>query len=277
MKRLKVSLSSSYELKADREQFEIFVNRRNKSWADQGIFIELVIWEDFLDHMSVDGLQAEYNKVMRESDIFVMLYHTKVGPYTASEFETAFGTFQENGRPIIYTYFKDVAYDATSIPERDSLSLKAFQAKLAELQHFPTVYKNIEGLLLHFGGQLDKLRDGGKIGGAATVAGERVKVVGAMGASAVTHSSRNLDADSKTYKMDRIHKLLDTSMNDTALQTFCMLHFALVHNNLTEGQTKLQRVNMLLDHANRRLKLETLLALMESTYPENYQQYAPYF
>lgn len=49
MRILKIFLASSSELLNDREQFEIFINRRNKSWVEKGIFLKLIIWEDFID------------------------------------------------------------------------------------------------------------------------------------------------------------------------------------------------------------------------------------
>ena len=103
----KIFLASSSELQEDRKEFEIFINRKNKEWVDQGVFLELVQWEDFLDAVSKTRLQEEYNKAIRECDLFVMLFFTKVGQYTAEEFETAFGQFQATPKPFIFTYFKD--------------------------------------------------------------------------------------------------------------------------------------------------------------------------
>src|ERR687895_384638 len=91
MLKKKLFLASSSELKEDRKEFEIFINRKNKDWFAQGIFIELIVCEDFLDAVSYTRLQDEYNKAIRECDIFVMLFHTKVGQYTEEEFENAFG------------------------------------------------------------------------------------------------------------------------------------------------------------------------------------------
>ncbi|MDJ0582954.1 DUF4062 domain-containing protein [Crocosphaera sp.] len=82
---LKIFLASSSELKEDRDQFEIFINRQNKKYIKQGIFLELVIWEDFLDAMSRTRLQDEYNKAIKECDVVVSLFKTKVGQYTEEE------------------------------------------------------------------------------------------------------------------------------------------------------------------------------------------------
>lgn len=163
MQTHKIFLASSSELKDDRKEFEIFINRKNKAWVDKGAFLELVLWEDFLDALSPTRLQDEYNKKIRQCDVFVMLFFTKVGKYTAEEFETAFGQFQATRKPFIFTYFKDAEISTGSANRNDLTSLWAFQDKLKALGHFQTVYKNTEGLLLHFNQQLDKLVDGGFI------------------------------------------------------------------------------------------------------------------
>ena len=57
--------------------------------------------------MSATRLQDEYNKAIEQCDVFVSLFHTKVGKYTEEEFGKALVTFKANGKPLIYTYFKD--------------------------------------------------------------------------------------------------------------------------------------------------------------------------
>jgi hypothetical protein len=106
-KKTKIFLASSSELKEDRKEFEILINRKNKQWVDRGVFLELVIWEDFLDALSKTRLQDEYNRAIKEADIFVMLFSTKVGPYTEEEFDAAVGQFKATNKPVVYTYFKD--------------------------------------------------------------------------------------------------------------------------------------------------------------------------
>jgi hypothetical protein len=153
----KIFLASSSELKDDRDEFEILINRKNKDWVSQGVFLELVMWEDFLDAVSKTRLQDEYNKAVQESDVFVMLFHTKVGRYTEEEFETAFGQFKATGKPFIFTYFKEAKPGAGSADRNDRASLQAFQDKLDALGHYKTPYRNIDQLKLHFTQQLDKL------------------------------------------------------------------------------------------------------------------------
>jgi hypothetical protein len=159
----KMFLASSAELKDDREQFEIFINRKNKDWVQKGVFLDLVIWDDFLDVVSHTRLQDEYNKTIRECDLFVMLFWTKVGQYTEEEFETAFGQFKEANRPFIFTYFKDAEISVASANKKDLMSLWAFQEKLGALGHFYTAYNNIDELKFKFNQQLDKLAANGFI------------------------------------------------------------------------------------------------------------------
>lgn len=171
MQKIKLFLASSSELKADREQFEIFIYRKCKAWYDKGIFLHLDIWEDFTDAMSAGGLQSEYNKAVAASDIFILLVHNKVGKYTSEEFEKAFGQFSETNKPFIFTYFKT---PYTTQNREDLQSLWAFEDKLKELKHFKTEYTSIEGLREHFGNQLDKLENNGFVKNKVSKAEEKI-------------------------------------------------------------------------------------------------------
>jgi formylglycine-generating enzyme required for sulfatase activity len=155
---IKIFLASSAELKDDRKQFEQLIGRKNKTLNEKGRFLKLEIWEDFIDAMSKTRLQDEYNKAVRECDIFVMLFATKVGRYTREEFETAFGQFQESGKPWVYTYFKTAPVRLSDIPPEDIQSLWDFQRRLKELGHFQTTYENSDDLENQFNRQLE-LRD----------------------------------------------------------------------------------------------------------------------
>jgi hypothetical protein len=83
--------------------------------------------------MSPTRLQNEYNKAIRECDIFVILYFTKVGKYTKEEFETALEQFKSTNKPLIFAYFKDVEIRIGSVDRTDITSLWAFQDALKTL------------------------------------------------------------------------------------------------------------------------------------------------
>jgi len=154
---IKIFLASSAELEDDRSGFEIAIGRENKKWIKKGVFLELIIWEDFIDAMSQNHLQKEYDDAAKESDIFVMLFFTKVGKFTAEEFQVAFGQFIATDKPLVYTYFKDASLNTGKMNREDSNSLFDFQDKLKELGHYKTVYTNTESLILHFFDQLETL------------------------------------------------------------------------------------------------------------------------
>lgn len=150
MKRIKIFLASSNELKADREQFERELYRKSKLWHDKNIFFHLEIWEDMSEKMSPTRSQDEYNKEIKNGDLFVLLAHTKVGMYTDEEFETAFGAFQKTKKPFIFTYFKN-----SEVPTADSLEV--FKNKLKDLGHFYGSYTNFDNLWKQFNKELDRL------------------------------------------------------------------------------------------------------------------------
>lgn len=158
-----IFLASSAELLEDRRALQILIAERNKTWVDRGVQLELLYWEDFIDAMSRTRLQDEYNHAVRGCDVFVMLFFTKVGQYTAEEFEVAFKQFQASAKPVIYTYFKSAPIAIDAVPLADLVSREAFKAKLLALGHFHTSYKSTAELELHFWRQLEKLADSGLI------------------------------------------------------------------------------------------------------------------
>ncbi|MEM7758671.1 MAG: hypothetical protein AAF298_11165 [Cyanobacteria bacterium P01_A01_bin.40] len=155
IKIIKIFLASSSELKSDRQQFEIFINRKNKEYIQRSIFLELVIWEDFLDAMSPTRLQDEYNKAITDCDVFVSLFKTKVGRYTEEEFLKALETFKSNNKLLIYTYFSDSPISISQITDEIS-SLLNFKKRLNELGYFYKSYKEISELKYLFDQQLNK-------------------------------------------------------------------------------------------------------------------------
>ena len=150
MKQIKIFLASSNELKDERDAFEREIYRKCKAWFTTGVFLYLDIWEDLSARMSLTRSQDEYNEKVKEADLFVLLAYSKVGMYTAEEFETAFGTFQSMQKPFIFTYFKDT--DSTVDP-----SLDKFKDKLKALGHFYSHYSNFDHLWTQFNKELDRL------------------------------------------------------------------------------------------------------------------------
>ena len=151
MQKINIFLASSFELKPERDRFEQEIYRKCKAWFDRGIFLHLDIWEDLSARMSSMGSQSEYNKYVEAADIFVLLAYTKVGMYTAEEFEKAFGQFQSTQKPFIFTYFKNTD-GVTTEP-----SLATFQHKLKELNHFYSPFQDADNLWNQFNKELERL------------------------------------------------------------------------------------------------------------------------
>ncbi len=96
---ISIFLASSMELKTDRNQIEIWVNRENKKLVRKGIFLKLNLWEDFLDAMSPTRFQDEYNKAVLDSEVVICLFATKIGDFTKEEFQVAFNSFKAGNKP----------------------------------------------------------------------------------------------------------------------------------------------------------------------------------
>ena len=156
LKTIKIFIASSAELQEDRKEFRTFISVENDRLHKQGIYVEILQWEYFLDAISDTRLQNEYNKAIRESDIALCLFFTKVGKYTAEEFDTAYQVFKDTGKPKIWTYFKEAPVDSGSITE-EIITLLSFKKKIAELGHFYTSYTNIDNLKYKFRNQLDNI------------------------------------------------------------------------------------------------------------------------
>lgn len=150
MQRIKIFLASSNELHTERERFEQEIYRKCKAWFDRGVFLHLDIWEDLSARMTITGSQGAYNKLVQAADLFVLLAYTKVGMYTAEEFETAFGQFQSTRKPFIFTYFKQT--DSVVDP-----NLEAFKQKISDLKHFYSHFDNVDHLWNQFNKELERL------------------------------------------------------------------------------------------------------------------------
>jgi hypothetical protein len=102
-----------------------------------------------LDAISNTRLQDEYNESLHDCDIALCLFFTKVGKYTAEEFDTAYQVFKDTGKPKIWTYFKNAPVDAGSITDEIN-TLISFKKKIKDLGHFHSTYTNIDNLINQF-------------------------------------------------------------------------------------------------------------------------------
>ncbi|MEM9546556.1 MAG: tetratricopeptide repeat protein [Bacteroidota bacterium] len=150
MKEIKIFLASSEELKTDRDAFERAIAEKSNLWSKHKVRFAPIMWENLSSRMSETRSQDEINEKIKESDLFVVLAYSKIGMYTDEEFETAFGAFQKNKKPFIFTYFKDINTNAEN-------SLQKFKDKLNSLGHFYSRYSDFNHLWNQFNQELDRL------------------------------------------------------------------------------------------------------------------------
>jgi len=124
---LQIFLASSAELREDRDAFDLYFRQQNDQLLKEGVYLEIIRWENFLDAMSDTRLQDEYNKAIRKCDIFVSLFFTKTGKFTEEEFNVAFGQFKDSRKPRIYTFFKNAEIKTGNTRKEDLQSLWAFR------------------------------------------------------------------------------------------------------------------------------------------------------
>lgn len=151
MKTIKIFLASSEELDYDRMAFGNLVRRLDDIYEKRGIRIKLFEWEDYDAAYNNCRKQDEYNEIIKESDMFLALFHIKAGKYTIEEFDVASEEFKRTGkRPKTYVYCRDIQNG-----EQESIELSDFKKKLfEELGYYWGHYDNRESLQLQFVMQL---------------------------------------------------------------------------------------------------------------------------
>lgn len=154
---IRIFLASSKELLADRDAFELHFRQENDSYQATGQYLEIIRCESFLDSISHTRKQDDYNLAIKDCDIFVSLFATKVGKITEEEFDAAYAQFMTNGLPMVFTYFKEVQVGTTKAVREDMISLWSMRDKLAKLGHYHTNYQNSADLFIHFARQLKKM------------------------------------------------------------------------------------------------------------------------
>ena len=150
MKTIKIFLASSEELDYDRMAFGNLVRRLDDMYEKRGIRIKLFEWEDYDSAYNDRRKQDEYNDYVRQSDIFLALFHKKAGQFTVEEFDLASQEFKEHASPKVYTYCKDLKPGEEETPELTEFKKRLFD----EMGHYWCRYDNRESLHLQFVMQL---------------------------------------------------------------------------------------------------------------------------
>ena len=90
MKKIKIFLASSEELKDERLELADLISHMNLALEYEDVRIYLVKWEYLDATMSPIHKQEEYNKTLEKCDLCLVLFATRFGKYTESELKTAY-------------------------------------------------------------------------------------------------------------------------------------------------------------------------------------------
>ena len=144
MKTIKVFIASSEELKPERLEFTDMIQHLNRILKPRGVEIEPVKWEYLDASMGPLHKQEEYNQELKTCELCLVLYWTRFGDYTKSEFDTAYSELCAGRNPQkLYVYFKD-ADEIT--PE-----LRAFKESFdTQYGHFFCRFENVDTMKLNF-------------------------------------------------------------------------------------------------------------------------------
>ena len=150
MKTIKIFLASSEELENDRNAFGNLIRRLDNIYEKRGIRIIMSPWEDQDAAYNDRRKQDEYNDIVRASDIFLAIFHTRAGKFTIEEFDVATEAFNRKASPKTYVYCKDLQPGEIESPELIEFKRRLFD----EMGHYWCRYGNRDTMQLHFVMQL---------------------------------------------------------------------------------------------------------------------------
>ena len=264
-----IFLASSAELITERDQLEIAIARFNDRLPPDAPRFKIVRWEYHEAQLRENGSQNHYNELLTQCEIFLFIYHGKVGMYSRQEFESAWAAMVATARPTIFVYHKTTPLNPETQRERDVQGVKDFEDRLKELQQFAVHYDNVDRLKAHFLDQLTRF-----LAAREVVVTQPVK---GSPNSQPADAHPNLDPPGRQFLLPKIHRLLEAAYDDIALRQLIQFHFPKVHQSLGSLQGRQLVLSQLLDHARRHLQMQRLLNIVAEDQPELYAYYGEYW
>lgn len=144
-KTVKIFLASSLvEFKEERLELENFIRNVSDRYEEKyQIKLQPLLCENFDPVMANGRKQEEYNEMIRGCDFCFFVFFTRAGEYTVEEFKVAYQQFSQNGKPKIYTYFKELG-DASA--EQSLLDFMELLDK--KLGHYYNPFAHLDTLKL---------------------------------------------------------------------------------------------------------------------------------
>ncbi len=139
-KIIKIFIASSIsEFREEREKLGFFISGINNKFIERGIYCKMEFCENEEQAMSGSARkQDDYNALIKDADAVFVLFFKKAGSYTLEELEFAHKCFVENGKPRVYTYFKN--FDEAALTDEARV---AYDIIVNKHQHFFSTFENI--------------------------------------------------------------------------------------------------------------------------------------
>jgi tetratricopeptide (TPR) repeat protein len=144
VKTVKIFLASSRDFRDDRVALGDFVMRLQKHYASRNYMFNLEKWEYIDPSYHGKRKQSDYNEAIKQCDLFIVLFHSKVGKYTREEFDIALNECNQRHLPLLI-YFKGLQ---EQVPPEDIKNLQEYIR--SNLGHYWGKYDNIAELYLDF-------------------------------------------------------------------------------------------------------------------------------
>ena len=120
-KVFKVFLASSNELIEEREKLTSYI----KSYYDSFVEFEVIIWEEMLKSFTPGGIQERISHVLKECEIVIFLFNTKVGKYTKIEFDVALDGINNKLKHLFF-YYADVEKENYKLELKNIIAMRGY-------------------------------------------------------------------------------------------------------------------------------------------------------
>lgn len=171
MKIIKIFLASSIlELKEERLELSSYVASLNNLYVSRGIYFRLILCEHLSDAVARERKQDEYNREIRDSDYFYVIFGARAGKFTQEEFDVAYRQFHATGAPKIYTYFKQLPDDEIESTVREFL-----HGLEQSIGHYPNYFTHVDTIKLNI---LTELTQSESVGGTLSLEDGMMKLDG---------------------------------------------------------------------------------------------------
>ncbi|KPA15525.1 hypothetical protein MHK_004270 [Candidatus Magnetomorum sp. HK-1] len=156
MQNIKVFLASSGELKSQRDEIERFIARENDDLTKQDIYLELILWEKESKSIHKERIQNKFNELLLNSEIVIVLFFAKAGPFTIEEYQLAYDNLRNGKKPL----FLFVCFDMNDIPQKINnpehiQKIQDIRKQLQDDEQLYFEYKSIDKLILQLKKELD--------------------------------------------------------------------------------------------------------------------------